>query len=136
MSWIHKHWEEHYITDAETKIRETVSLFSWTMLREAGFPHRSPFQMLQYRQKISIASKAAVPEPDLGVLPAYMSLAAQYGLEDMTIGASDTQERSIEQEYQAYITASLSPTNIDILKFWEVGVSNGISVSSNTKVTL
>jgi hypothetical protein len=65
-----------------------------------------------------------------------MSLAAQYGLEDMTIGASDTQERSIEQEYQAYITASLSPTNIDILKFWEVGVSNGISVSSNTKVTL
>jgi len=45
-------------------------------------------------------------------VPQYMSLAEQYGLSD---------EQTIEQEYQAYTTASLQ--KVDILKFWEVGGS-------------
>lgn len=53
--------------------------------------------------------------------PMYMSLAHQYGIADeMEIGESSETTQSIEQEYQAYITAPLSK-NVDILKFWEVG---------------
>jgi hypothetical protein len=56
-----------------------------------------------------------------GEMPKYMSLAAQYGLDDdMDIGDSSANMQTIEQEYQAYITASLSPKTVDILKFWEV----------------
>lgn len=54
--------------------------------------------------------------------PGYMSLAEQYGLsDDMAIGDSGSScQATIEQEYQAYITAPLSPQSMDILKFWEV----------------
>jgi hypothetical protein len=51
--------------------------------------------------------------------PAFMSLASQYKLSvDMEIGMV-LPEASIEQEYQAYITAPLSPKT-NILRFWEV----------------
>ena len=54
--------------------------------------------------------------------PKYMSLAAQYGLlDDMDIGDLGQNERTIDQEYQAYVTAPCSPKNTDPLKFWEVG---------------
>lgn len=53
-------------------------------------------------------------------LPTYMSLAAQYGLEDdMEIGQDDNVQ-SVEQEFQAYVTGALSAKTIDILKYWEV----------------
>jgi hypothetical protein len=55
--------------------------------------------------------------------PKYMALASQYGIaDDMEIGGSSKTTKSIEQEYQAYITAPLSK-NVDILKFWEVGAT-------------
>lgn len=80
--------------------------------------------MQEYREKIGTASTRMPVDayPSAGDVPAYMSLAAQYDLEDdMTIGASGgAQEQSIEQEYQAYITAPLSTQKTDILKFWEV----------------
>lgn len=84
--------------------------------------------MLKYREAISATSEQSMPadaDPDEGALPAYMSLAAHYDLEDdMTIGASDAQKQTVEQEYQAYITtAFLSPKDVSILKFWEVGGS-------------
>jgi len=48
-----------------------------------------------------------------------MSLAERYGLGiDMNIGGLDETEQTVDQEYQAYITAVLS--SIDILKFWEI----------------
>lgn len=54
--------------------------------------------------------------------PRYMSLADQYGIADeMEIGESSQTSQTIEQEYQAYITAALSLKTVDILKFWEVG---------------
>jgi hypothetical protein len=83
--------------------------------------------MLKYREDLSTTSEQSMPadaDPDEGALPAYMSLAAHYDLEDeMTIGASDAQKQTVEQEYQAYITAFLSPKEMSILKFWEVGGS-------------
>ena len=57
-----------------------------------------------------------------GETPAYMTLNAQYGLtdDDMAIGGTTTtSQQTVEQEFQAYITAPLSPNNINILKFWE-----------------
>jgi hypothetical protein len=59
--------------------------------------------------------------PILGELPAYMTLDDQYGLmdDDLAIGGTTTGQ-TVEQEFQAYVTAPLSPPNIDILKFWEV----------------
>ena len=54
-----------------------------------------------------------------GEMPRYMSLAERYGLGiDMNIGGLDETEQTVDQEYQAYITAVLS--SIDILKFWEI----------------
>jgi len=51
-----------------------------------------------------------------------MSLAKQYGLDDMELGASeDVETQTVEQEYQAYITALISIPGTDMLKFWEVG---------------
>lgn len=83
--------------------------------------------MLEYRQKINTTSGESMPtnaDLDMGEMPAYMSLAAQYGLEDdMTIGRSGGQEQTVEQEYQAYITAPLSPVDMPILKFWEASGS-------------
>jgi hypothetical protein len=53
-----------------------------------------------------------------------MSLAEVYGLKDMQIGASDDVEgQTVEQEFQAYVTAALSKPGADILKFWEVSKS-------------
>jgi len=82
--------------------------------------------MTQYRQDVTAQNAAAgqtrvataVPPPSA---PAYMSLAEKYGMTDMHIGgASGAAEQTIEQEYQAYITAPLSSSATDILKFWEV----------------
>jgi hypothetical protein len=60
--------------------------------------------------------------PILGESPAYMTLDDQYGLmdDDLAIGGTTAQGQTVEQEFQAYVTAPLSPPNIDILKFWEV----------------
>jgi hypothetical protein len=87
--------------------------------------------MLEYREKGSVGNNeeqstrtpgASAADPGAGELPKYMSLAAQYGLDsDMDFGESGETEQTIEQEYQAYITAPLSPKTVNILKFWEVG---------------
>jgi hypothetical protein len=86
--------------------------------------------MAQYRQSAPSQSSAgsarttpiasAAPRVP-SATPAYMSLAEKYGMTDMLIAdPSNVEERTIEQEYQAYITAPLSPPTTDILKFWEV----------------
>jgi hypothetical protein len=78
--------------------------------------------MQEYREKTAgesqndLDSAGATKDP-----PMYMSLAHQYGIADeMEFGESGETVQSIEQEYQAYITAPLLK-NVDILKFWEVG---------------
>jgi len=86
--------------------------------------------MLKYREKVlaknneGTSAQTPADAADLdGNMPKYMSLAAQYGLDsDMEIGESGANEQTVEQEYQAYVTAPLSPKSINILKFWEVGI--------------
>ena len=89
--------------------------------------------MLEYREQkkdaLAAASSGAAPMP---VAPApkaalaFMSLTERYGLPDMGFAdAEDTDEQTVEQEYQSYVTASLSRKGADILKFWEVSYSNG-----------
>ena len=57
---------------------------------------------------------------DLGNNPGFMSLAEVYGLgDDMTIGSERQQAQSVDQEYSEYVSAVLSASSVDILKFWE-----------------
>jgi hypothetical protein len=79
--------------------------------------------MEEYRENVTTATEtdpltSSSEDPE----PAYMSLAQQYGLsDDMEIGGSGSHcQATIEQEYQSYITAPLSPKSMEILKFWEV----------------
>ena len=85
-----------------------------------------PVKMLKYREKAHGDSND-YPEtrPSAEDVPAYMSLAAQYGIDnDMDFGNSGQDEQQmIDQEYRAYATVSCSPKGTDILKFWEVGVT-------------
>jgi hypothetical protein len=90
--------------------------------------------MLEYREQkkdaLAAASDGAAPMPVAPApkaAPAFMSLAERYGLPDMGFDAEDTDEQTVEQEYQSYVTASLSRKGTDILKFWEVSYcySNG-----------
>lgn len=106
MSWFNKHWDERYVTDARSKIQKT---------------------MLEYREKAALCSIPSGLNANTGhsEIPAYMSLAVQYGLsEEMDLGVSDASEPTIEHEYQAYITAPVSPKTMNILKFWEVNGSS------------
>ena len=50
-----------------------------------------------------------------------MDIAACYGYKDMDISNSGQAKQTLDQEYEAYVTAQLSDKNTDILKFWEVG---------------
>ena len=53
--------------------------------------------------------------------PAYTTLVETYGLDDMYFSTPDSIEEQLpEQEYQAYVTALLSPAGTDTLRFWEV----------------
>jgi hypothetical protein len=84
--------------------------------------------MLEYREKISNTEDDIEPPEGShsGEVPKYMTLAEQYGLsDDMNIGESKANEQTIEQEFQAYITAPLTPTSVNILKFWEVCILAG-----------
>jgi hypothetical protein len=61
---------------------------------------------------------SAVPSTD--EMPAYMTLGAQYGIADEMDITVNSGQQTIEQEYQAYITAVTSPKTTNILGFWEV----------------
>jgi hypothetical protein len=83
--------------------------------------------MVKYRDRIQALAPVTEAASNLqssgsgAKLPTFMSLAAKYGLDDdMNIGNSGTNEQTVEQEYQAYITSPLSASASDIIKFWEV----------------
>jgi len=79
--------------------------------------------MQEYRVKTRSTGEESTPHDPATTedAPMFMSLAQQYGIADeMEIGGCSETTQTIEQEYQAYITAPLSK-NINILKFWEVG---------------
>lgn len=61
-------------------------------------------------------------------VPTYMSLAAQYGLEDNMEIRVMPSVQSVEHEYQMYVTRVLLSNKVDILKFWEVSSDNIIDL--------
>ena len=119
MTWIHKHWDRQYVDQAETMIRQMVSPFR--QFSAAKPCAHLALKMAEYRA----VAGAELPVPPAAVLgtdemPAYMTLGAQYGIADEMDIAGNSGQQTIEQEYQAYITAVTSPKTINILGFWEV----------------
>jgi len=79
-------------------------------------------KMMRYRERVAECHEeppsSSPPSPHAN-LPSY-NLAAKYGLsDDMDVGDPGATEQTVEQEYQAYITAPLSQKHMDIVKFWE-----------------
>jgi hypothetical protein len=131
MTWIQKHWEDEFATDAETSVKQMVCLFLYFYIFEQCVLTLNGCEMIEYRERAAASEEqpppSRSPSPSSGAnLPSY-SLAAKYGLsDDMDVGDPGANEQTVEQEYQAYITAPLSPRTTDIIKFWEV--SNATSL--------
>ena len=128
MAWINKHWGDDYVRMAKETIEEMVSLFLYGAI--VRLSSCIPDKMLEYREKATNSDEEPlIPDNraysgDVG--EPYMDLAAQYGLgDDMTISnPGDNQQQTIQEEYQAYVTALRSLRDVSPLKFWEVrGVS-------------
>jgi hypothetical protein len=122
MSWIQKHCDEEYVKDAEAKIWETVSCLHGLESQKLRSSDVLIWivKMLKYHENATTEQSATPSASGLSAAqaPQYMSLAEQYGFRDeMEIGSTGTSDQTIEQEYQSYITAALSPKTIDILKF-------------------
>jgi hypothetical protein len=78
--------------------------------------------MAKYRergQETGAASAMATAPSSPTPIPAYASLAEQYGLIDMFATPEDVEGQTLEQECQAYITVGLSKQGTGMLKFWE-----------------
>ncbi len=121
MNWIRKHWGTDYFAKAKNDI---LQLVRFVFLFLNGVSYSAP-KMRDYRKR----SDAGESEEQLQVhrakttndVPAYLNIAAAYGLEDdMEIGYSGGVVQSVEQEYMAYTTAAASELSVDILRFWEV----------------
>jgi hypothetical protein len=75
--------------------------------------------MLEYHERNKREGPAQTPganAADLGTeeTEKYFSIADKYGIDDMDIGESGESEQTVEQEYQAYITAPLSSKTVNI----------------------
>jgi len=82
------------------------------------------------RRLVGPPSSLALEEP-----PAFMSLAKQYGLTDEDFDASEPDDhgvQTIEQEYQAYITAPICAKGTPIIKWWEVSQKTDTRMSMVT----
>jgi hypothetical protein len=84
--------------------------------------HLLPNKMMDYRDAAAEDWPASpFQAPVTEDLPTYMNLGVQYGLTDeMDIGNPSISQQTIEQEYQAYVTAALTAKSMPILTFWEV----------------
>jgi hypothetical protein len=78
--------------------------------------------MIEYRDNVITAVETDQSNAGNSA-PGYMTLAQQYGLDDMEIGdVGAHRQATVEEEYRSYITAPLSPKSMDIIKFWEVSI--------------
>ena len=130
MTWIHKHWDADYIATAKGKIRELVSLYIWGCPKKRH--HLSPCKMLEYHEKAAHRHEEEEEplldesSPNLGDSghpsgEAWMSLMKQYGIEsEMSTDNRDNNTQSVDEEYNAYVTAQCSRPGTDILSFWSV----------------
>lgn len=76
--------------------------------------------MVEYRQQ-EVDPEETVRKPDAAEPPAFMTLAAQYGIAaEMDISSDDFDQPTVEQEYQAYLRSPSTPKNLNLVKYWEV----------------
>ena len=67
-------------------------------------------------------------KPACWKVPAFMSLADEYCLEDkdMRIGKRHGGKQTVDEEYQIYVAETPSADDTDPLKFWEVSGDSDI----------
>ena len=78
---------------------------------------------MEYHQRANPVASEMGPRPaeSSNRLPAFVSLAQQYGLQDMHVVSSRSTERqTVEQEFQSYTNSQVSSEVAGIIKFWEV----------------
>ena len=128
MTWINNHWDSDYIAMAVEKIKETVSLFIWRYPKVISL---IPDKMRQYQENEGAHVQGNPANPgDREELPAYMSLADQYGLDDdMYIRKPRVGRQTVDEEYRVYVAEAPSDEDTDPLKFWEVGGDSDINGS-------
>lgn len=82
--------------------------------------------MAEYRAHTRVPQTAPATPRETESAFGLDDLAEQYGVEDLMnfTDNSTPLEQSIDEEFAAYVTAPLSPKKTDILKFWEVSISN------------
>ncbi|KIM78715.1 hypothetical protein PILCRDRAFT_56284, partial [Piloderma croceum F 1598] len=109
MSWIRKHWDPEYIDDAERKVKQILGEYRERVRAKAAAPG------------VSTSTSAGHNLVQSHQTSALDSLMQHYGLVDeMDIANRENHdEQTLEQEYQSYITAPLSPRGTNTLKFWE-----------------
>ena len=76
-------------------------------------------------------SKGNPTKPARRKVPAFMSLADEYGFEDddMRIGKRRGGKQTVDEEYQVYVAEAPSEDDTDPLKFWEVSGDGDINGS-------
>jgi len=83
--------------------------------------------MCEYREKVAPNDNEEPPQESPAHSRAvrvsgHRLLAAQYRARPKrTSKKPSVNKQTVEQEYQAYVTAVVSPVEVDHLKFWEVG---------------
>ncbi|KIK19412.1 hypothetical protein PISMIDRAFT_43550, partial [Pisolithus microcarpus 441] len=81
--------------------------------------------MTEYRSRLPVCQVGTQPvEPAQATHPRpFQTLAARYGLPSMELNQAPQALSSVEQEFNAYVSAPLSPNGTDPLAFWEASKS-------------
>ena len=118
MMWISKNWDEHYANRAKKIIKELVT----SLLSLQHSLLINDLQMVEYRARSPTEASASSSRQEQSYAFDLDNLASQYGISDMMTSNDDDQPpQTIDEEYNAYISAPCSK-GINSLKFWEVCV--------------
>lgn len=116
MSWVERRWNQDAIASAKADIREKVGGQS-IIYDRVGLTHT---QLEEYREKYPPDTIVPPLPTDLDQPRTFMTLGARYGLPDMAIQAEEQGVLPIDQEYNTYVTSTLTRVNTHPLAFWEL----------------
>jgi len=118
MTWISKNWDKHYANHGKKIIKELVT----SLLSLQHSLLINDLQMVEYHARSPTEAPASSSHQEQGYAFDLNNLASQYGISDMMTSNDDDQPpQTIDEEYNAYISAPCSK-GINSLKFWEVCV--------------
>ena len=88
-----------------------------------------PYKMHEYQGNEAPPAQGKPTKPACWKVPAYMSLADKYHLEDenIHIGKQCGGKQTVNEEYQIYMAETPSVDDTDPLKFWEIGSDSDIN---------